>query len=111
MFISTLILRHFDLPLPISIETDVSGFAVSKILLQSNPNTGHWHRVAFGSRKKPFSERKYWIRESETRTIVDSCKQWHYYVESLPHKIKIITDHANFQNFLLDKNLSRKEAR
>lgn len=39
--------RHFDPLLPIRMETDASGFAISAFLSQAHPETGHWHLVAF----------------------------------------------------------------
>ncbi len=52
-FITAPLLRHFDLLLPIRMETDASSFAISAILPQAHSKTGNWHSVAFWSKKRP----------------------------------------------------------
>ncbi len=97
--------------LPIRIKTGASGFAISAIILQAHPETGHWHPVAFRSRKKSSAERNYGIGESEMLAIVEACKQWQHYVEGATHQVVVITDHTHLQKFLIDKQLNRREAR
>ena len=110
-FTTAPLLRHFDPLLPIRMESDASGFAISAILSQAHPETGHWHPVAFWSRKKSPAERNYGIGESEMLAIVEACKEWRHYVEGATHQVVVITDHANLQRFLVDKQLNRREAR
>ena len=110
-FTTSPMLCHFDPLLFIRMETDASGFAISGILSQQHPKTGHWHPVAFWSRKKIPSEMNYGIDESEMLAIVEACKQWRYYVEGATHRVAVITDHANLQRFLIDETLNRREAR
>lgn len=50
-FTTAPLLRHFDPLLPIRIESDASGFAISAILSQAHLETGHWRLVVFGLRK------------------------------------------------------------
>ena len=50
-FTTAPLLHHFDPLLPICMELDTSGFAISVILFQTHPGTGHWHSVAFGLEK------------------------------------------------------------
>lgn len=57
--IQSQVLRHFDPLVPIQIETDASGFAISAILSQPYPETGHWHPVAFWSCEKIPAEKNY----------------------------------------------------
>ncbi len=109
-FTTAPILRHFDLLLFIRMETDASGFAISGILSQQHPETWHWHPVAFWSRKKIFSEMNYWMSESEMLAITEACKQWRHYVEDATYRVAVITDHANLQQFLIDKTFNRREA-
>ena len=104
-------LRHFDPSLKIRIETDASGFAVSAIITQLNPETGQWHPIAYWSRKMTDPERNYGIGEAEMLAIVGACRQWRHYVEGAAHPIEVITDHANLRTFLTSKNLNRREAR
>ncbi len=92
-------------------KTDASGFAISAMILQGHPGTGHWHQVAFWSRKKSTAERNYSIGESEMLAIVEACKEWRHYIEGATHQVVVITDHANLQKFLVDKQLNRREAR
>ena len=39
--------------------------------------------------------------------IVEACEEWRYYVEGATHQVVVITDHANLQQFLIDKALNR----
>ena len=109
-FITAPMLRHFDSLLSIHIETNASGFAISDILLQHHPESGHWHPLAFWSRKKASAEMNYGIRESKMLAIVEVCKQWRYYFEGATYQVAVITDHANLQCFLIDKSLNQRKA-
>ena len=42
--------------------------------------------------------------------IVEACKEWWHYIEGATHQVVIITDKANLQKFLVDKQLNRREA-
>ncbi len=110
-FTIALMLRHFDPLLFIRMETDASGFAISGILSQQHPETGHWHPVTFWSRKKLPVEMNYGIGESDMLAIVEAFKQWRHFVEGATYRVAAITDHANLQRFLIDKTLNCREAR
>lgn len=110
-FTTAPMLHHFDPLLFIKMETDASDFAISGILSQQHPETGHWHPVAFWSRKKTAAEINYGIGESKMLTIVEAFKQWRHYVEGATHHVAVITNHANLQQFLIDKTLNCREAR
>ena len=105
------LLTHFNPLLTICMESDVSGFAIFAILSQAHPETVHWHLVAFWSRKKSPAERNYGIGESEMLAIVEACKEWRHYVEGTTHQVVVITDYANLQKFLVDRQLNRRETR
>ena len=104
-------LRHFDCLLPIHIELDASSLAISTILSQAHPETRHWHPVAFWSRKNSPAKRNYGIVKSEMLAIVETYKEWRHYVEDTTYQVVVITNHANLQKFLVDKQLNRREAR
>ena len=46
-FTTSLLLRHFDPLLTICIKLDALDFAIFVILSQAQPETRHWHPVAF----------------------------------------------------------------
>lgn len=100
-------LRNFNLKLKIRVETDASGYAVSAIITQLNPETRQWHPIAYWSRKMTDPERNYGIGETEMLTIVEACRQWQHDVEGAAHPVEVITDHANLRTFLTSKNLNR----
>lgn len=110
-FTTAPMLRHFDRLLFIRMETDDSGFAISGILSQQHPETGHWHPVAFWSRKKTVAEMNYDIGKSEMLAVVEAFKQWRHYVEGSTHRIAVIIDHANLQQFFIDQSLNCREVR
>ncbi len=74
-FTTAPMLRHFDPLLFIRMETDASGFAISRILSQQHPEIGHWHPIVFWSRKKTPAEMNYGIGGSGMLAIVEACKQ------------------------------------
>ena len=56
-FIEALILHHFDPKRHIRIETDMSGYAIGRILNHLNSDdSGQWHPLAFFSRKMILAE-------------------------------------------------------
>lgn len=108
-FTTAPLFRHFDPLLLFQIKTDVLGFAILIIFLQAHPKSRHWHSIAFSSRKKASAERNYSIKESQMLAIVKVYKKWHRYVESATHQVVVIIDHANLQQFLIDKALYWQE--
>ena len=102
-------LRHFNPNRKMRIEADASGFAFSAILTQLYMS--QWHPVVYWSRKKTAAERNYDIEESEMLAIVCVCKEWRHYVKNSIHTVTVVIDHVNLRMFLLNKNLSGREAR
>jgi hypothetical protein len=110
-FTSAPMLMHFDPKRKILIETDASGYALSGVISQWYEGEDRWHPVAFYSRKMTSAERNYITGEAEMLAIVEACRQWRQFVEGAQHTVRVITDHCNLRTFLLNKTLSRKEAR
>lgn len=74
-FVTAPVLRHFDVKLPIRVETDASGHAICGILCQQDED-GHWHSVAYYSRKMIPAERNYETHDAELLAIVEAFKHW-----------------------------------
>lgn len=51
----------------------------------------------------------YSIDKSKILAIIKVCKQWRHYIESTTYCITIITNHANLQQFLIDKALNQRK--
>lgn len=134
-FCSAPLLTHFDPERPSRLETNASGKAITGIISQPKGNplapikdqsrvggdaTGgfledksqmHWHPVAFWSRKMTPAERNYDTGDTELLAIVMSCKHWRHYLEDTKHPVTIITDYLNLRSIMIDKVLSRRQAR
>jgi hypothetical protein len=104
-------LQHFDPEKPIRLETDASGFAIAGILSQQSKTDGHWHPVAFWSRKMIPAERNYETHDQELLAIVKSFRHWRHYLEGSRHPVVVMSDHANLRYFMTTKELSRRQAR
>ena len=104
------ILRHFDPTKRTRIETDASDYAVAGILSQLQED-GHWHPVAFWSRKMIAAERNYETHDKELLAIVMVFKQWRHYCEGSFYPIEVLTDHNNLKAFMGLKELNRRQAR
>ena len=95
IFTKALILYHFDPERYIRIETDVSGYAISSILSQINPESGQWHPIAFFSRKMIPAGSRYKTHNQELLEIVNAFKTWHHYLEGCKYEVLVLTDYNN----------------
>ena len=80
--VSAPVLQLFDPHAPTTIHTDASDIALGGVLLQADAS-GKQHPVAFHSRKLNGAEKNYPIHERELLAVVDCCKVWRYYLESI----------------------------
>ncbi len=109
IFLTTLLLCHFDSNRKIKLETDASDFVISKIISQLNEVIEQWHFITYWFRKNTFAERNYDADEFKMLAIVKACKQWRHYVEDVKHQILIIINHVNLRTFFITKILSKKK--
>ena len=105
------LLRHFDLQLPIRIETDASEYALAGILTQLQDFNKQWHPVAFHSRKMIDAERNYETHDQELLAIVTMFKHWRHYLEGANHPVEVLTDHNNLKYFMGQPSLNGRQAR
>lgn len=108
-FISAPILTLWDPDLPTRIEVDGSGYATGGALMQQHADG--WHPVAFRSASMQPAERNYEIYDREMLAIVDALKAWRYFLEGLPERFEIVTDHENLKWWTTAQDLSRRQAR
>ena len=77
-FRTVLVLWHYNTNLPVRLETDISSFAILRILsLQNNGETlekCHWHPIAFWSHQILLTEWNYHTRQTELLAIMMVCK-------------------------------------
>jgi len=86
---SAALLKHPDQSKPIAITTDASDVAVGGSLDQLHD--GHWHPLAFFSKKLTSAERKYAAFDRELLAVYLGVKQFRHYVEG--RTFTIYTDH------------------
>ena len=109
-FIKALILHHFDTEHYIRVETDVSGYAIGRILSQlTSDDLGQWYPVAFFSRKKILAETRYKTHDSELLAIVKAFKTWKHYLKESQQEVLILTNHNNLRWFIETKSLSSRQ--
>ncbi len=117
------ILWHFDLECHIRIETDASGYSISRLLSQLTSQVtsssgdlvkseiGEWHPVAYCSRKIIPAETRYETHDGKLLSIVEAFKTWRHYLKGCKHKVLVFTDHNNFRRFMDTKSLSSRQVR
>ena len=109
-FMTAPVLRHFDPAKPLRIETDASDKAIGAILCQPD-DEGHWHPIAFLSRKLIPAECNYEVHDKELLAIVESFKHWRHYLEGAVHEVLVLTDHHNLKKFMETTKLSPRQVR
>jgi hypothetical protein len=104
------ILRHFDPTRAITIEMDVSDYAIGAICSQPD-NTNILHPLGYFSRKLRGAELNYDIHDKELLAIVDVLDKWSTYCKSTPHTIMILSDHNNLEYWQTKWDLNLRQAR
>ena len=115
------ILQQFDPECHIWIETDASGYAISGVLSQltsqvllnsgdiAKSKIGHWHPMAYFSRKMIPAETKYETHDGELLTIVKTFKTWRHYLKSCKQEVLVLTNHNNLCRLMDTKSLSSRQ--
>lgn len=70
-----------------------------------------WHPVAYLFEGMTETERNYEIYDWELLAVVWALESWCHYLESLPEKFPIYTDHKNLEYWKTAQNLTRQQAR
>jgi hypothetical protein len=94
--ISQPILHYFDLAQPLTLEIDVSDYAIGAICSQPD-DLGILHPLGYFSRKLKDTELNYNIHNKELLAIMDSLHKWSTYCKSIQYPITILSDHKNLE--------------
>ena len=92
------------------IEVDASGYATGAILSQKQDD-GKFHPIAYHSESMSDAERNYEIYDKEMLAIIRALQAWRHYLEGLPSKFDILSDHKNLEYWRVAQNLTRRQAR
>jgi hypothetical protein len=90
---------------------DAFNFVIADIFSQLVKIDDQWRSIVFYFRKMIFAERNHEIDDQEMLVIVEICKKWRHYIEKVKHSIRMIIDHANLNNFFINKALSRRKVK
>jgi hypothetical protein len=104
------VLAHPNPDRPYIVTTDASGFALSGVLSQDQPD-GTRRPVAYMSNKLSPAERRYATHEKELLAIVKAVEHWRCYLEGNGHPILLLSDHRSLQHLNTQPNLSDRQAR
>ena len=104
------VLAHPDEKKPYIITTDASGFAISGVLSQDQPD-GTRRPISYMSRKMQGAERRYAPHDKELLAIVRAVDHWRCYLEGTEHPILLQSDHKALQHLNQQPNLSDRQAR
>ena len=110
VFTKAPILWYFDPEYYIRIETDVSGYAIGRVLSQLTLNNlGWWNPVAFYTQKMIPAKIQYKTHNGELLAIVETFKTWRHYLKGCKHKVLLLTNHNNLYCFIDMKSLNSRQ--
>jgi hypothetical protein len=104
------VLAHPNPDRPFIVTTDASGFAISGVLSQDQPD-GTRRPVAYMSRKMNPAERRYATHDKELLAIVRAVEHWRCYLEGTPYPILLLSDHRSLQHLNTQPTLNDRQAR
>ncbi len=105
VFMTVLILVHFDSELKNWMKTDAFKHTVTEIYSQLQTSK-QWHSVTYWLWKLFSAEESYETHDLELLVIVEAFKQWCHYLERSTHSVKVLTDHNNLHGFMNIKMLN-----
>jgi hypothetical protein len=101
-------LRHYDLTLPIILETDASDFAIEAVRSQKVCRV---RPVAFYSRQMSAKELNKDIDHTEILVIKSAFKEWRCYLEGAKNPILVFADHKHLEYLTTTKVYNCHQAR
>ena len=104
------VLAHPDPARQYIVTTDASGFAVSGVLSQDQPD-GSRRPVAYMSSKMNAAESRYPVHNKELLAIVKAVEHWRCYLEGSPHPVLLLSDHRSLQHINSQPMLNNRQAR
>ncbi len=108
VFMTALILVHFDSKLKNWMKTDAFRHTVTGIYCQLQTSE-QWHPVAYWLWKLFSAEESYETHDLKLLIIVEAFKQWRHYLEKSTHSVKVLTDHNNLCGFMNIKTLNEQQ--
>ncbi len=108
VFMTALILVHFDSELKNWMKTDAFRHTVMRIYSQLQTSE-QWHPVAYWLWKLFSAEESYETHDLELLVIVEAFKQWHHYLERSTHSVKVLMNHNNLCEFMNIKTLNEQQ--
>lgn len=91
-------------------KTDTSSFATGGVLEQKHVDDV-WYPEAYLSEGMMETECNYEIYDQELLAVVRALEAWCHYLEGLPEKFMIFTNHKNLEYWRTARNLSYRQAR
>ena len=102
VFMSDVILRHYNSDLKIVVKTDTSDYVSEGILSQYNKNDV-LHPIAYFFKKHNSVKCNYEIYNKELIVIIHPFEEWCSELEGSTYSIDVITDHKNLEYFMFTK--------
>ena len=106
----TSILRHFDKSKRIILKIDSSDYVNEEVLSQYD-DEDNLHSMIFYNWNLLFAKYNYEIYDKKLLIIVRCLKHWRLDLKIIEILIKIFTDHKNLKYFIINKKLTRRQAR
>jgi hypothetical protein len=100
------VLQMPDSSKPFVLETDASKYASGAVLQQQDIN-GDWHPCGYLSKSFNKTERNYDIWDRELLAVIRALEEWRHYLQGLPHKVTLLSDHQNLAFFKKPQKLNR----
>ena len=107
---SELVLKCPDPEKPFKLEVDASAFAVGAVLIQQDKQ-GRRRHAGYFSKTLNETERNYDIWDHEFMAVILALRFWRHLLQGSPHKVVILTDHANLQYYHHPQKINCRVAR
>ena len=101
------VLQLADVKKMFRVVTDASDESIAGVLLQED-HAGHWHPVAYTSRRLRPEECNYHANDREALAVLHALRTWRLYLFS---QFELVTDNQAVTCLLTKSRLSRREAR
>ncbi len=89
---------------------DASSYAIDRILNQlTSDDLSRWHSVIFFSQKIILAETWYETYNKKLLTIVETFKTWKHYLKGYKHKVFVLINYNNLQQFMDTKRLNSRQ--